>query len=104
MRGFPNYLASKQDYLNCMGDYPEETKRALRYLLADRMIWEATKELSSKSKGKEDETHRVLVNETKNEETGETKEVYTQLELKEDSNARLFQLGFTVDEVKKLIA
>ena len=33
MRGFPKYLNTKQDYLNCLTDYPKETKAALQELL-----------------------------------------------------------------------
>lgn len=103
MRGFPTVFATKQDYINCMAMYPEETKRALRRLLADRFNWEKVKELSSKSKGKEDSTHAIIAQERTDEKTGEKTEYFVQLEKKEDSNARLFQLGFTVKEVESLI-
>lgn len=103
MRGFPQSLATKQDYMNCLPMFPEETKRALRCLLADRFNWEITKELSAKGKGKEDETHRVLEQVRTNEETGEQETYFVQLEKKEDKNARMYQLGFTVKEIESLI-
>lgn len=102
MRGFPQFLATKQDFMNCLPMYPKETKRALRNLLADRFNWEVTKELSDKSKGKEDETHRILEQQRTNDD-GEIETYFVQLEKKEDSNARMFQLGFTVDEIESLI-
>ena len=45
------------------------------------------------SKGITDETHKIV--ESENERS--------QYELQEDSNARIFQLGFTVPEVQALI-
>ncbi len=103
MRGFPQSFATKQDYLNCLTMFPEETRRALRRLVADRFNWEFVKELSDKKKGKEDDTHRILEQTKKDEETGEDVIYYVQLEKKEDKNARLFQLGFTVKEVEELL-
>lgn len=103
MRGFPQSLATKQDYMNCLPMFPEETKRSLRCLLADRFNWEITKELSDKSKGKEDDIHRILEQVRKNEKTGEQETYFLQLEKKEDKNARMYQLGFTVKEIESLI-
>ena len=102
MRGFPQSLATKQDYLNCLPIFPEETKRALRCLLADRYNWEIIKELSDKSKGKENETHRILAQE-RIAGDGKKTVYYVQLEKKEDKNARIFQLGFTVKEIESLV-
>lgn len=104
MRGFPQFFATKQDYMNCLGMYPEETKKALRRLFADRFNWTVTKELSDKDKGKEDETHHVEEQERINEKTGERETFFVQLVKKEDKNARVFQLGFTVEEIEKLIS
>lgn len=103
MRGFPQSLATKQDYMNCLPMYPEETKMALRCLMADRFNWEITKELSDKNKGKEDATHHVEEQQRVNEKTGENETYYVQLEKKEDKNARMYQLGFTVKEIETLI-
>jgi hypothetical protein len=103
MKGFPQFLATKQDYLNCLEMYPEETKGALRRLLADRFMWKNTGEIESEKKGKVDETHRIIPQTRVNEETGKTEEYFLQQERKEDSNARLFILGFTVKEIEKLL-
>ena len=72
-------------------------------IIALILILKAVKELSSKSKGKEDSTHAIIAQERTDEKTGEKTEYFVQLEKKEDSNARLFQLGFTVKEVESLI-
>ncbi|DAB04733.1 TPA: hypothetical protein CPT89_00985 [Candidatus Gastranaerophilales bacterium HUM_11] len=92
MRGFPKHLNSKQDYLNCLQDYPAETKAALKQLLNNRFMWFDTAILDESQEGITDETHRVI----------ESDDVKIQQELKEDSNARLFRLGFTVAEVEGL--
>nr|DAX39339.1 MAG TPA: hypothetical protein [Caudoviricetes sp.] len=92
MRGFPKHLNSKQDYLNCLQDYPAETKAALKQLLNNRFMWFDTAILDESQEGITDETHRVI----------ESDDVKIQQELKEDSNARLFRLGFTVAEVEEL--
>lgn len=96
MRGFPRHLATKRDYMNCLELYPEETKRALRALYADRWVWEAAGELTDGEEGVNDATHRT----ERNPETG----TVTQYELKEDMNARVFRLGFTAYEIEQLTA
>lgn len=92
MRGFPKTLATKRDYMNCMKLYPEETKRALRSLLAGRYRWEETGELADGDSGTEDAGHRV------DERDGKR----VQMERREDPAARLFLLGFTVAEASAL--
>lgn len=104
MRGFPKGFATKQDVLNSLSAYPEQTKAELKRLAADRFVWEKTKELESESKGINDDTHIVSKEERTDEKTGERTTVFVQLELKEDSNAVIFRLGFTMKEVQKLIA
>lgn len=91
MRGFPKYLNTKQDYLNCMTDYPTETKAALQELLNNRFIWQTTAIIEDE--GLTDDTHRVV-------DYGEGKE---QQELIEDDTATIFRLGFTVKEVEEML-
>lgn len=91
MRGFPKYLNTKQDYLNCMTDYPAETKAALQELLNNRFIWQTTAIIEDE--GLTDDTHRVV-------DYGDEKE---QQELIEDDTATIFRLGFTVKEVEEML-
>ena len=91
MRGFPKYLNTKQDYLNCLTDYPKEIKAALQELLDGRFIWRATGIIENE--GLTDDTHRVV-------DTGEEK---IQEELIEDERAEIFRLGFTVKEVEEML-
>lgn len=93
MRDFPKWLNTKQDYLNCLQDFPEQIKQRLQELLTDRFLWVQTGILPDKDQGVTDDTHKVI--ESENE--------YFQYEYLEDSNARMFQLGFTVQEIEELI-
>ncbi len=98
MRGFPSAFATKQDYLNGISLYPEQTRDELRRLLADRFMWVETGVLADEKEGVTDSTHCISSREG---EDGE--EVRIQMERREDPNARLFRLGFTVKEVEKLL-
>jgi hypothetical protein len=99
IRDFPKWLNTKQDYLNCLKDFPEKTKTTLQELLTDRFSWFPVRELTEGEAVAESNTYKVV--ESKDEETQETKRVL--YELKEDEHARLFLLGFTVEEVNGLI-
>jgi len=92
MRNFPKHLNSKQDFMNCLNDYPAETKAELQTLLDNRFVWVDTAIIENE--GITDETHRVLTDEDGTK---------TQQELIEDTHARIFRLGFTVEEVEGLL-
>lgn len=98
MRGFPSAFATKQDYLNGISLYPEQTRDELRRLLADRFMWAEAGELEDGDEGVTDPTHFVSTREGK-----DGGEVRVQMERREDPNARLFRLGFTVKELEKLL-
>ena len=91
MRGFPKFLNTKQDYLNCMTEFPQETKKSLQALLDGRFSWFDTAVIEID--GVTDDTHRVV----------NTNDEKIQQELREDPNARIFKLGFTVAEVEELL-
>ena len=93
MQGFPKYLNTKQDYLNCLQDFPEETKKELQNLIDSRYSWAITKVLAENDTGVTDNTHKVIEN------NGEK----LQYEYVEDNNAKIFKLDFTVNEVEGLI-
>lgn len=104
MRGAPRFFATKQDYLNGISVYPEETKTALRALVADRFHFVKTDELAEGEDGINDDSHMVLVISEKNEETGKDVEKRWQMKREENKNARLFRLGFTLEEASALIS
>lgn len=102
MRGCPRTFATKQDYLNGIATYPEETKAELRRLIAGRFEYMPTGELADGEDGIVDDTHQVVTQQETDPETGKTVEKRVQLEMRESGNARLFRLGFTVEEAERL--
>lgn len=93
MRGFPKHLNSKQDYLNCLTEFPQETKAELQRLLDNRFAWVDTAVLEDEEAGIVDDTHQVI----------ETDEGRIQRELIEDTHSELFRLGFTVAEIQEML-
>jgi hypothetical protein len=104
MRGFPKHLNTKQDFLNLKDDYSDQVLAVLERLLDDRMQWLNIRTLGEKDQGVEDETHMVIGMEQEiiTGEDGAIAERY-QYEYTEDPNARLFRLGFGVEEAEKFI-
>jgi len=98
MRGKPKHLNAKQDYINYVKLWPEEGKQKLQSLLDGRVRWMNTGKIEE-GDGVTDETHKVSV--LKDEE-GNITEKY-QREWKENPGAKIFRLGFTVDEVNAMI-
>lgn len=89
MRGLPKFFNTKQDYLNCLAieELKEATKKELQKLIDNRFSWFDVAVIDGV--GIEDETHRVVED--------------MQQELREDPNARIFQIGFTVQEIEELL-
>lgn len=92
MKGLPKFFNTKQDYLNCLKEFAEETKAELKKLLDYRFSWFDVAVI-------EGELTELGVNERIIEVGGEK----MLQEEKEDPNARIFQLGFTVEEVEELL-
>lgn len=96
MQGFPKYLNSKADYLYIRDNFPKDKWQPFfQSLLDDHIQWFNTGEIAGE--GVTDDTHKVVANEM----NGETHKY--QYELKEDVNCVLYRLGFTVEEVEKLL-
>ncbi len=104
MRGCPRTFATKQDYLNGIETYPEETKAALRRLIAGRFEFVPTGELAEGEEGIEDENHQIVTSTETDPKTGEQLTKRIQLEKRESENARLFRLGFSLKEAQDLVA
>lgn len=98
MKGLPKTLNSKQDYL-----YLKENTSKEYYvpffqgLLDSRFNWFYEKDLDSKEQGIEDETHKIVENKE------EDKTTYSQYVWQENENAKIFRIGFTVEEVQKIV-
>ena len=104
MRGFPKYtdISTKYDVENLKLQFPKQTKKFLETLKNDRYIWVTTNELENNEDGTTDDEHRVLPV-YGDENNPETITGYIQQELQEDSNARIFRMGYSLDEVEILL-
>ena len=100
MKGYPQHLNTKADYMYVHANFPrEQWLPDFQALLDSTHDWFFEKHLDRKEDGLNDNTHKVV-----EFENTETKEItYDQYVLKEYGNALLFRLGFTVEEVEKLI-
>lgn len=94
MKGLPKNLNSKEDYIYAKNNFPEEYwKKEFQNLLDNRFGWFYVEDLESE-KGINDDTHKVV----EDKDTG-----YTQYELRENPDAKIFKLGFTVEEVEEML-
>ena len=100
MKGFPKTFNTKKDVEFCLKEWPAQTKAFLQRILNNRYEWLIDHKLDSSEEGIEDETHKVS---KIYDENGNVVERY-QMVWEEDPNARLFRLGFTVNEVQNLLS
>lgn len=96
MKGYPHWLNTKTDYYYVADNFPKEQwSPDWQALLDDLMQWQHVADLASRDEGVEDATHRV-----EEVEDADGAVIYQQWEHKKDDHARLYQLGFTEDEVR----
>ena len=101
MKGFPKNLNTKEDYLYIKEHFernlwvPEFQK-----LLDTTSDWFFVKNLDTAEDGITDDTHKVVETEISSDEPT----VISQYEFRENPDAKLYKLGFTVEEVQQLIA
>lgn len=99
MKRMPRHLNTKADYLYVRQNFPAaQWLPRWQELLDDRWMWQRLHNLAPSDPGIEDLTHGA---QTETDEFG--KERRYQTVLVEDPNARIFTLGFTVDEVTSAI-
>jgi len=98
MVNYPKSFGTKEDVLNCIELYPERIKAYLQVLLSEVKQWILVKKLEEGEVGIEDELHKII--EIKEDEA--VKERY-QYEFKEFEGCELFRLGFSVEEVEKIL-
>ena len=91
MRGFPKHFNTKQDVLNAIELFPDETRAYCQTLLDTRKLWV---QVEYTTPGVEDETHY-----TRTDEAGNT----YQMEYCDDPNGDIPRLGFTVEELEGLL-
>lgn len=102
MKGLPKTLNSKQDYLYARDNLPADYWRPeFQHLLDSRFCWYFVENLPIGKEGINDDTHKVV----ENHGIGEQEEtIYAQYELRENPNAKIFRIGFTVAEVEEILA
>jgi len=102
MRGFPKHLNTRADYEYVRAAFPPEQWRpAFQRLLDERWSWLPCGPLSASDQGVTDQSHRVV---EIYDDAGRTLVSRVQEEYREDPNAVIFRLGFTVEEVEKLLS
>lgn len=100
MKGFPKHLNSKEDYLYIKDNFEKTLWLPEFQKLLDSMKdWVYIKQLDNEANGITDETHKVI-----SFEDLTTKQLtYAQYELQVIPTAKIFQLGFSVQEVQSII-
>lgn len=93
MRGFPKTISTKIDVQNLFQLYPDETREYLQKLLDTRFIWRSTGTIAEGAAGIQDAVRRVM----------RTESGIEQFELIEDENAKIFRMGFSVEEVEEML-
>lgn len=100
MKGYPKSLNSKADYLYVISNFPKEQwETDVKSLLESESDWFFDHDLSSKEEGITDDTHKVVENE------GMTGQVtYSQYVWKSNPKAKIYELGFTKEEIENYLA
>ena len=97
MVGFPKFLNTKEDYEFVRANFPKEQWESdFKALLNERYEWFNLGEIEGE--GVTDDTHKV-VEDKRDDETV----VRYQYEYKENENARIYRLGYTVEEVENIL-
>ena len=97
MVGYPKFLNTKEDYEFVRANFPKEQwKSDFKALLDERYEWFNLGEIEGE--GVTDDTHKV-VEDKRDDETV----VRYQYEYKENENARIYRLGYTVEEVENIL-
>lgn len=110
MEGYPAVLNTKDDYLNMLEIDPVRTVSRLKDLLQASFEWRYVGDLRDGDEGINDETHRVETWELPDplyaDESTPQKLITTRSQFRYDhsEHSELKRLGFTVEEVEKLIA
>lgn len=97
MVGYPKFLNTKEDYEFVRANFPKEQWASdFKALLNERYEWFNLGEIEGE--GVTDDTHKV-VEDKRDDETV----VRYQYEYKENENARIYRLGYTVEEVENIL-
>lgn len=102
MRGIPKIFGTEQDVINSLAEDANATKAKLRELLNGRFSWFPVRKLEENEAGVEDDTHKVVTMDGGMEAPVTPAERW-QYELREDSNAFMFQIGLTVEKINNYL-
>lgn len=109
MVGFPKFLNTREDYEYVRANFDKsEWVGKFEALLKTEYEWFNMGKIDSKEAGVEDDTHKVVEEkpQKKENETTDAEEqtvTYYQFEYKIDPNCKMYKLGYTHDEVEKII-
>ena len=99
MKGYPNFLNTKEDYEYARAYFPKEKwVKDFKHLLSTMSHWYFVSKLNKKSDGYEDETHKIV-----EIPDSDNKISYAQYELRVNPECKLFKLGYTEKEVRAII-
>lgn len=100
MRGYPKNLNTKEDYLFVVQNFSkDEWEQDFQDLLSGESDWMFVRPLPNKEAGVVDTYHKVVEN--SDPMSGQT--TYAQYEWKSNPDAKIYKLGFTVQEVQNII-
>jgi predicted SAM-dependent methyltransferase len=95
MKGYPKHLNTKQDYEYVRKNFPKRKwEKDFKALLESEKVWQQVKVLDDKAKGVVDDTHKVA----------ESENGKVQMELKIDKNSKMARLGYTREDVERILA
>ena len=108
MRGFPKNLNTKEDYEYILANFVDTADNKAKVIaefeaLTDSVKgWFFDKNLPNKDAGINDELHKVVENTDMGDK--DAAPTYAQYVLRDNQKAKIFDLGYTVNEVKAIIA
>ena len=99
MRGYPKNLNSKQDYQYVLENFDKQQwKPSFQSLLDNRFCWYFERYL--KDDETIEQTENIQINQPQKDDVDQKRSLYIK---RENPNAKIFQLGFTVDEVQQIL-
>lgn len=103
MLGYPKTLKTKADYEYVRNNFPKEQWRAaFQNLLDTQNEWFFVKELAQGEAGQSDDTHKIVISPSFENEDGAAHNY--QYELRYNPNCMLARVGYTVEEVEAILA
>lgn len=99
INGMFNQLNTKEDYYLAMQLFePSRYVQIFQDLLDTRVMWVKDSELSDSESGVSDTTHKIVIV----PQVGGGQKYYQYI-LQDDPEAKIYKLGFTLDEVRNII-